>query len=210
MLRDLNDSWTFWFCFTTLMVFFTFLSPGIWFLAPWVLECYGIFKLFSMVGNHSAPKAVAPALIDGRTQEQWFEIIRMMGKEEFERLARPALDGLEDSTEGIGAWDVKALLGERYWTELRKEFYPEQFCDTCSRDDGHDRYCYEIQQEVARIKINRRALEFQKELKSPDNRHDESTQIANNKRPSNHPAYTYYGQTTYRIDGPDYYVIKNG
>lgn len=86
------------------------------------------------LSTDNAPKAIAPVKIDGRTQGEWFELIRAMGREEYERLSRPALDGLEDSSEGYGGWDVLALMGSNYYSDLRREFYPEKFCVHCDEE----------------------------------------------------------------------------
>lgn len=145
-----------------------------------------------MFGNFT-PKEAAPVEIDGRTPQQWFEIIKMMGKEEFERLSRPALDGLEDSAEGIGGWNVKELLGEALLIKLRREFYPEQFCSTCDREngDGHENFCYDLQEEVLRIQSAKLAREARRE--------ELWYEIESRTGP-----HTYLGQTI-TVDHPDYY-----
>jgi len=77
------------------------------------------------------PKAIESNLVDGRTKDQWYEILRMLGKEEYEKLSRPALDGLEDSSEGYGAWDIKRLLNDADYAKVMRNWYPEKYCEFC-------------------------------------------------------------------------------
>lgn len=78
--------------------------------------------------NYKLAKARLPKKINGRTAEEWFELILAMGKEEFERLARPAMDGLKDSEFG---WDAKKLMTEKQYGKLMREFYPDKYCKHC-------------------------------------------------------------------------------
>lgn len=70
------------------------------------------------------PKAIEPVLIEGRTHDEWYDLIKSMGKETFERVALGPLDGLERSQEH--GWDYKRLLGDR-WKMLERQWYPERY-----------------------------------------------------------------------------------
>lgn len=80
-------------------------------------------------------RTAGPVKIDGRTHAEWYELIRSMGKEEYEALARPALDGLDGSSEGYGGWDLQKTLGPTYYTSLMRQWYPELYCKHCNEPD---------------------------------------------------------------------------
>lgn len=75
---------------------------------------------------------------DGRSPKEWFDILRDMGREEYERLSRGALDGLEESDK-YGKWDTKPLL-KGYYDLLMQEWYPEKYCKYCHKQ-GCNQQC---------------------------------------------------------------------
>jgi hypothetical protein len=68
---------------------------------------------------------IASKTVDGRTHDEWYDLIHAMGKEQFELLSIAPLDGLERSTE-VG-WNAKRLMGADNYDKLRREWYPEEF-----------------------------------------------------------------------------------
>lgn len=84
----------------------------------------------SIMGG-KATKAIEAAKIDGRTQKEWYDLISVMTKEEYERLSRPALDGLEDSSDGYGGWDIKRLLTNSDYHKIMRGWYPDKYCSFC-------------------------------------------------------------------------------
>lgn len=91
----------------------------------------GILSSRALANRKTKALTAGPEKIDGRTNQEWYDIIKLMGKEEYERMSRPALDGLEDSEYG---WDVQKLLGARLYENLLCEWYPERFCKWCSAE----------------------------------------------------------------------------
>lgn len=85
-------------------------------------------------------KKKGPELIDGRTSDEWYEIIKGLGREEYERLSRGALDGLEESDK-YGRWDVKPLLKGHY-DKLMKEWYPNKYCSYCGNLKNSNGDCF--------------------------------------------------------------------
>lgn len=139
-----------WF-WASMAVLSVFLFGGAWFLVPLALE---LSSGIAMTAVLRRPKAIEPVKIDGRTHSEWYDLIKGMGREEFERLRRPALDGLEDSAEGIGGWDVKRLLGNELYKQLQKDFYPERVCKHCNTLD-----CKETCPRALEAKASKRKLD---------------------------------------------------
>lgn len=125
-------------------------------------QFYSTYKAFSTPSR----KAIAPVQVDGRTHDEWYELIKVMSKEEYERLSRPALDGLEGSTEGYGGWDAESLVGRNNFIKLREQWYPEKHCKYCGAfTDGipgncmWDGPCHQFQAHAA-LEQRRKAREI--------------------------------------------------
>jgi hypothetical protein len=123
-------------------------------------------------------KAIAgPNLIDGRTRDEWYDLIEGMGKENFEQLSMPPLDGLERSTEVT--WDVERLIGSYQYNALMRKWYPEQFCKYCfNRDCKQD--CWEYKDYLAEQEEIKRDAE-RKRLKEQRRREQEAREEADRK-----------------------------
>lgn len=100
----------------------------------------GIGALAHVWVNKLMAKKKESALIDGRTPKEWYEILKDLGREEYERLSRGALDGLEESDK-YGKWDIKPLLKDHYHT-LMKEWYPNKYCSYCGNPKNSNGDCF--------------------------------------------------------------------
>lgn len=117
----------FWMIITILFWVAVMLTPGPWTLIPIAGELLSGARLICVMDKASDAKAIEPVKIDDRTQQEWYDLVKSLGREEFERISRPALDGLDDSAEGYGGWNTQKLLGDDLHDKLMREFYPEKF-----------------------------------------------------------------------------------
>lgn len=97
-------------------------SAALWYVAG---------KVFDYNSRKRDQAAIDADTTDGRTSKEWFDLLKGMGKEEYEKLSRGALDGLEEH-DTYGRWDIKVLLKNHYDT-LMMEWYPEKYCKYCRR-----------------------------------------------------------------------------
>lgn len=122
----------FWSLMLMLSVVSIMFLPYVW--APLMIpatvgELISGYKLAAGFSEYrSKPRAIESVKIDGRTQQEWYDIVLSLGKKEYESLSRPALDGLEDSAEGFGGWNAKKLMGDVLYYKLMREFYPGNYC----------------------------------------------------------------------------------
>jgi hypothetical protein len=92
----------------------------------------GVYALSNLVQRQNA-KAVEPVKIDGRTQEEWYEILSGMTKDQYEDLSLGPLDGLERNQ--IYGWNAQKLVGASNYIKLMRGWYPERVCKHCAAFD---------------------------------------------------------------------------
>lgn len=93
--------------------------------------------------------------VDGRTADEWFDLLKGMGRDEYEKISRGALDGLEEH-DTYGRWDIKPLLKHRY-DELLMQWYPEKYCKYC-RKQGCKQTCDAYWAGMPPCKVCRKSL----------------------------------------------------
>jgi hypothetical protein len=102
----------------------------------------GIYTITSLTQKKTQKRAaepvepVKPVKIDGRTQEEWYEILKGMTREQYEALSLGPLDGLVRNQDY--GWDAKKLVGEYNYKWLMRGWYPERVCKNCSTFDCID------------------------------------------------------------------------
>jgi len=138
----------------------------------------------------SKPKGIESNLVDGRTPDEWYDLIRGMGKDTYEQLSLGPLNGLErDNTFG---WDGSKNMGKANWYKLSREWWPERFCKYCETDncDPASPTCWEYNEhlryeEAKKVKAARaeaearyrKGIEAERKKKSVQDQKDRDVEI---------------------------------
>jgi hypothetical protein len=97
-----------------------------------------ITSMQSKISKRKADAKAEAEKTDGRSPQEWYDILKSLGRKEYESLSRGALDGLEESD--IGKWDIRPLV-KGFYDKLMKEWYPERYCPDCGNEKNKNGNC---------------------------------------------------------------------